>query len=506
MKTYDYIVAGSGITGLTAARVLSQHGRSVLLLEKATILGGSLARFRIEGIPYDVGFHFTGGFTDNKDGVLDYMLSLLGVRDQIRPLFFPREASHRMIFPTLNTDYTVPSGIDTVYEKLKKDFPRERVGLDRYYERFWNVIHATPSLNLTGFDEFPKPISEDVVTLKDVTDDCVSDPMLKTILGGLCMCYGTRPNEVSFTNHCRVSYGLQDSLARVEDGGDAFVDAIVHVLQQDNVDIRTRTSIAQCTDVKDRKVQRFVLTDGSEVAARSCIFTIHPKSILATLPKEHLSKGFQNRVNDFEPSDAFFTVYGAIDSPADGGAMTLVSILPDTDLDHMLTCHTPEPVDGPMMVLRGREKDSDGHPVHTVTALEVAFVDTCKQWENTKLKRRPPEYYRYKEQRGDSIVKRMHEHIPECRAMRVIDTASSLTYRDYLHNPDGSAYGIRQKIGQFNVVGRLPLQNIYAAGQSALLPGVLGAMMSAFFVCRNLLGREAFGEYLNSKPCLSTVR
>jgi all-trans-retinol 13,14-reductase len=505
MKSYDHIVVGSGITGLTAARVLSQHGKSVLLLEKATILGGSLARFRIEGIPYDVGFHFTGGFTDNRDGVLDYMLSLLGVRDQIRPIFFPRDASHHMIFPTLNASYVVPSGIEAVREKLKKDFPKERDGIDRYYERFRTVVDATPSLNLTGFDEFPKPITEDIVTLKAVMDECVSDPMLQTILGGLCMCYGTRPNEVSFTNHCRVSYGLQESLARVEDGGDAFVDALVAVLQQDNVDIRTRTSIAQCTDVVDRKIQRFVLTDGSEVAAKSCIFTIHPQSILATLPKENLSRGFQNRVTDFEPSDAFFTVYGAIDRPTDGGAMTLVSILPDTDLDDMLTCHTPEPVDGPMMVLRSREKGSDG-PVHTVTALEVAFIETTKQWAGTKLKRRPPEYYQYKDRRGESMVRRMHEHIPECREMRVIDTASSLTYRDYLHNPHGSAYGIRQKIGQFNVVGRLPLHNIYAAGQSALLPGVIGAMMSALFVCRNLLGREVFGEYLSSKPCLSSAR
>ena len=84
----------------------------------------------------------------------------------------------------------------------------------------------------------------------------------------------------------------------------------------------------------------------------------------------------------------------------------------------------------------------------------------------------------------------MHEHIPECREMRVIDTASSLTYRDYLHNPDGSAYGIRQKIGQFNVVGRLPLSNLYACGQSAILPGVMGAMMSAFFVCRNIMAAK----------------
>jgi len=178
-------------------------------------------------------------------------------------------------------------------------------------------------------------------------------------------------------------------------------------------------------------------------------------------------------------------VYGSLDGPDVGGACTLASILPDADLNSMLTCHSPEPVDGAMMVLRSRERGNRG-PVNTVTALEVAFPESTKNWADTKLKRRPPEYYEYKRSRTDSVVGRIREHIPECRDMRVIDSASSLTYRDYLHNPDGSAYGIRQKIGQFNLVGRLPLSNLYAAGQSALLPGVIGAMTSAFFVCRGI--------------------
>jgi phytoene dehydrogenase-like protein len=504
MKHYDCIVVGSGIAGLTAARIMSQQGKSILLLEKATILGGSLARFRVEGIPYDVGFHFTGGFADDRSGVLDGMLQVLGVRDQIRPIYFPRDASHHMIFPTMNASYTIPSGMERCEEKLKKDFPNQLAGLEKYFARFHAVIRNTPTLSLSGFDEMPPALSEDLVTLQAVMDDCVSDPVLQTILGGLCMCYGTRPDEVSFANHVRVSFGLQESLARVEHGGDAFVDSLVSILQKANVDIRTRTTIAQCTDVKDKRVGRFVLSDGSEVSATHCIFTIHPRSIVATLPKENLSKAFQSRVDDFQASDAFFTLYGTIDTLIEEQAMTLVSILPGTDLNHMLTCHSPEPVDGPMMVLRSREQAHDG-PVQTVTALELAFVENTQQWFNSKLKRRPQEYYAYKSRREESIVTRMRQHIPECREMRVIDTASSLTYRDYLHSPDGSAYGIRQKIGQFNVVGRLPLANLYACGQSAILPGVMGAMMSAFFVCRNLMGREAFIEYMADKSCLSTA-
>jgi phytoene dehydrogenase-like protein len=298
---------------------------------------------------------------------------------------------------------------------------------------------------------------------------------------------------------------MQESLARVEDGGDAFVDALVDVLKNDRIEIRTRCTIQKCEDVKQRKVGRFILSDGSEVSASYCIFTIHPSNILSVLPGENTSKAFRDRVQDFEPTNGFFTLYGALDEMKEQGAVTLASIMPDTDLNAMLTCQSPEPVDGPMMVLRSRERGSDG-PVNTVTALEVSFPESIERWAPTKLKRRPPEYYEYKRKRTESVMGRIRQHIPECRDMRVIDSASSLTYRDYLHSPDGSAYGIRQKMGQFNLAGRLPLANVYAAGQSALLPGVLGAMTSAFFVCRSILGREVFREYLSGKTCCSSAR
>src|SRR5208282_1326926 len=284
---------------------------------------------------------------------------------------------------------------------------------DRFFERFNHVVANTPTLNVSGFDEFPPPIEEDRVTLQVVMDECTSDRVLQTIFGGLCMCYGTRPNEVSFATHCRVCFGMQESLARVEDGGDAFVDSLVDVLRGGPVDIRTRCTIRECADIRERKVSRFVLSDGSEVAAATCIFTIHPMSILNVLPKEHLSKAFQSRVQDFEPSNSFFTVYGAMDRQGSAGAVTLASIIPDEDLNTMLTNHTPVNNEGAMMVLRSLEKGSDG-PVNTVTALEVAYPETTQKWFDTKLKRRPPEYYEYKERQTESVVNRIRRYIPEC--------------------------------------------------------------------------------------------
>jgi hypothetical protein len=54
-------------------------------------------------------------------------------------------------------------------------------------------------------------------------------------------------------------------------------------------------------------------------------------------------------------------------------------------------------------------------------------------------------------------------------------------------------------VGQFNVLGRLPLRGMFAAGQSSLRPGVVGAMMSSFIVGRKILGDERYASLLKER-------
>ena len=63
MKRYEHIVVGAGISGLTLSLLLAMSGKKVLLLEKGPHIGGSLTRFYKKNIPFDTGFHFTGGFS-----------------------------------------------------------------------------------------------------------------------------------------------------------------------------------------------------------------------------------------------------------------------------------------------------------------------------------------------------------------------------------------------------------------------------------------------------------
>lgn len=55
---YDVVIIGSGIGGLTAADLLSQRGKKVLVLERSSRLGGCCATYDLNGHRFDVGAIF----------------------------------------------------------------------------------------------------------------------------------------------------------------------------------------------------------------------------------------------------------------------------------------------------------------------------------------------------------------------------------------------------------------------------------------------------------------
>lgn len=57
MADYDVIVVGGGISSLLSALTLSRHGKSVLVLEKDSVVGGNCNSYRVDGFQVDTGPH-----------------------------------------------------------------------------------------------------------------------------------------------------------------------------------------------------------------------------------------------------------------------------------------------------------------------------------------------------------------------------------------------------------------------------------------------------------------
>jgi all-trans-retinol 13,14-reductase len=135
-----------------------------------------------------------------------------------------------------------------------------------------------------------------------------------------------------------------------------------------------------------------------------------------------------------------------------------------------------------------------------IIAFEPEFFSNIKQWAGSSVGKRSAAYNEYKKRKTEEIARRVCNLYPQyAQGFRVLDAASLLTFRDYLFSPEGNAYGIKQKMGQFNLFGKLPLVNLYVAGQSAALPGVVGSMLSSFIVARSLIGKDKYNHFIEGR-------
>jgi phytoene dehydrogenase-like protein len=280
------------------------NGRRVLLLEKSPRIGGSIARFYKKGIPFDTGFHFTGGL--QKDGILYDLLSVLEIRDLIQPVFLSPDNAHSFFFESEGRRYEVPYGIENVKKRFKDYFSGEVSAIEGYFEKIRHVCDNTPSMNLRTLFSQHRLLDEDLISLEDVLNGMTQNPALKALLSGFAMCYGVRPDEISFANHSRMCHGLYQSVAGVCNGGSSFIKAFETKFKDYEVEILCNRHITGLADIRDKKAGRFILNTGEEISGDNCVFTIHPKEILKVLPERCLSRAFVDRVSSFESSAGFF--------------------------------------------------------------------------------------------------------------------------------------------------------------------------------------------------------
>jgi phytoene dehydrogenase-like protein len=495
MRKFNSIVIGSGISGLTMSLILARCGQSVLMVEKAPAVGGSMARFSRGGIPFDTGFHFTGGFEEG--GIMRDAFTRLGLMDRIEPLFLHGEGAARVIFEREGGDFTLPLGYSQITERVLEYFPKEERGVREYFRKVKEVCDNTPSMNLEAMDFTMPRMDEDFVSLEEGLRSLTDNHVLRGLLETYAMCYGVRPSEISFANHARMVMNFYESLAYVKGGGDAIVDAYMEELGRLGVEVMTGATVSEFSEPRDGVIHEFALDSGEVVEADNCVFTVHPLEVLRMLPEERLRKAFINRIRSFEPSVGFFGLFAAekAEGPREAGP-TIVSVFPHAEVDRLL-----DPAEGGwpgLVVISSVEEAISGkRPVHM---LEPVFPSDASRWAGTTRGKRPEDYDEYKREHERNIMDAVRRGLPElCKRMETVCSASTLTFRDYLNSPDGSAYGVRQKIGQFNLVGHLPLRNLFAAGQSAVLPGLMGAMMSSFIVGSMVVGMDKYGEFIKGK-------
>ena len=95
-KSFDVIIIGAGVSGLTAAALLSKSGLKVCVLERHRLIGGYLQGFERKGFVFDTAIHWLNQY--GKDGSVTNVFKYIG--DD-----FPRPIGMKNIHRHITNDY-----------------------------------------------------------------------------------------------------------------------------------------------------------------------------------------------------------------------------------------------------------------------------------------------------------------------------------------------------------------------------------------------------------------
>ncbi len=125
--TYDCVIVGAGIAGLTTSAILAKNGMRVALVEKAPVTAPIIRGFSRKGLSFDTGFHYTGGL--ESGGALDVLLGYLHMQEDLQKIPFDPEGFDVFHVSEDGFEFRFPYGEDRILASLAERFPDDHHGL-----------------------------------------------------------------------------------------------------------------------------------------------------------------------------------------------------------------------------------------------------------------------------------------------------------------------------------------------------------------------------------------
>ena len=466
---------GAGVGGLSTALLLARAGRRVTLLERQPEIGGRLARFHRQGIPFDTGLHFTSSLV----GILGQMLTVLGVEENITAESFPWSLrlpdGHELTFPN--------RGRQAFYDYLAGEFPREEDALRKYQSLETEVLRRTPMFDLrVGMEDPTMAFGElDQLPLEVLLKRLGMSPELSCALASPALYHGGLPAEVPAARHFRVSYGFEEEMIRVRQGGDAMIRNFRRELERLGVEVRTSTEVTAFQELDGMgQCHRAELSNGETISFDDLFSSLHPAEIVPLLHPGN-RRGFQRLAAQLKDTCGFFTIFATVDEQCPVRPH-LASYLRDYNFNKIIGPASQQEAFLSTGCIFSQDRKQDGTPVQCLILLAPAPAPLA-------VARPTPEE---KDKMAQAVLAHFYEALPELRGkVRVIAAATPHTYARFVP-PGRGAYGARMRVDNPRLMGRLPVRNFYGIGENAFTPGVVGTMLSSFLVVRQVLGEEVY--------------
>ncbi len=143
MASFDAVVIGSGLGGLTASALLAKAGHNVCLLERKASLGGAASCYRMGELTIDAALHQTADPHDPRE-IKHHILKRLDLLDKIN--WVPVGGLHTVHGGPVGEAFTLPRGFAEAREALSRRFPAARKPIRRTIAKIENLYTTTAKL------------------------------------------------------------------------------------------------------------------------------------------------------------------------------------------------------------------------------------------------------------------------------------------------------------------------------------------------------------------------
>ncbi|MEZ4601623.1 MAG: FAD-dependent oxidoreductase [Syntrophotaleaceae bacterium] len=484
--TFDSVVVGGGVSGLTAALILARHGRKVALVEKERRLAPLIRGFIREGIYFDSAFHYAGGLADGE--VLDLFFRYLGLAGRVEKYPFNPEGFDVFRDTEQGRDFPFPAGLPLLQTALQEAFPAERYAVRDYLRKLEEVRRRLPYLDPDiPADQWDAAGVVQGPSLAEVLEQCTGNLALKNLLSLHTLLHGVPAREVSFAIHASVAGLYYHSAYGLVGGGRALAEAFEDQLNVEGITPITGRGVKRLNLDSSGGLQGVELDDGERIYGRECLVTTHPSLFLEMAPPGTLRPAFKKRIENLEESATAFVLYGTgPESPQILTRRNLIVGKSGGDGDPWYG----DKAERPFFLSGGAACRENAATSGWVAICPVQWDDIG--WKGQGCSRQREAGYADRKSRiGERLFERIRQQVPElANGVRLLEMASPLTLQNYTGSPTGGLYGVKHKVGQYNPQPAVRIPGVYLAGQAVAAPGILGAIISAFLACGHLFGHD----------------